>query len=93
MGRKIQVIWPRHVQTIGAMKKEQVPVFAHCSKCAGSFKVNLDLLIQAYGPGFSLINRKGPCPSLRCEGRCHFLAQTGSGVPFRPLRDRDVFHI
>lgn len=87
MGRVVTHIWPRHVQTIGAMKDQGVPVFAHCPRCETSFKVNLDLLIAAYGRRMTLINRSGPCPRLSCTGSCHFLVQTGGGVPFRPLRD------
>lgn len=91
MGRKVERIWPRHVQTVRAMRADNVPVFASCNRCGGSFKVNLELLERAYGPHLSLINRVGPCPVLACEGSCHFLAQTGDGVPFIPLRDRDWF--
>lgn len=91
MGRNVVRIWPRHVQTIGAMKEAGVPVFAHCSRCQTSFKVNLDLLVSAYGPQTSLINKRGPCPRLNCDGKAHFLAQEGNGRPFTVLRDRDRF--
>lgn len=88
LGRDVQRIWPRHVQTVGAMIDGAVPVFAHCSRCQTSFKVDLGLLVKAYGRELSLVNRVGPCPRLACEGKAHFLAQEGANRPFTVLRDR-----
>lgn len=48
MGERVR-IWPRAVQTVGAMQAGGVAVFARCPTCETSFKVNLDLLIQAHG--------------------------------------------
>lgn len=86
MGKRVR-IWPRMVQTVGAMQAADIPVFARCSKCETSFKVSLDLLIQAHGRDYSLINRRGRCPHLECDGACVFLVKTGAGAPFYPLLD------
>ncbi len=86
MGKRVR-IWPRVVQTVGAMQAADIPMFARCSRCEGTFKVNLELLIRAYGPDYSLLNRRGICPHLECDGTCVFLVKTGAGAPFYPLLD------
>lgn len=87
--RYLTHLWPRHISTLGEMRKHKVPVYAHCAKCNTNFKVNIDLLILAHGQWYSLINKKGVCPRYECEGATVFLAQTGAGIPFRTLRERD----
>jgi hypothetical protein len=87
MSRYKTRIWGSHLTTVGGMKAENVPVFAHCSRCDNSFKVDLDLLIAAHGGAYSLVNREDPCHLRGCDGTMHYLAQPGAGMPFRTLRD------
>ena len=62
MGERVRIS-PKAVQTPGKMKATDVSIFARCGKCDTSFKVNLDLLIQARGRRYSLINQRGPARS------------------------------
>ena len=69
------------------MQDADIPVFAQCSRCGTAFKVSLDLPILARGRRYSLINRRGTCPRLNCNGTCVFLARTGPNMPFCALQD------
>lgn len=67
-----------------------MPVYARCSKCGLRLRVSYDLLLMKYGARGSLINRCGICPNLDCDGgRYFYLAKSGDGLPFRPMRDTE----
>jgi len=87
MGRKVQRIWPRHLQTVGEMIRQDVDVFAHCEKCQMDFEVDLELLATLYTGRYSLIGRYGKCKRRGCGGRVFFLAAIHT--VFRPLLDED----
>ena len=86
MGRKIERIWPRAVQTIAAMSEAGVQVKARCDKCDNSFKVDLSILMLLHGSRYSLINRRGTCRLEGCDGSCVFLYRLNDSVPWRPLK-------
>lgn len=78
-------MWPRRVQTIGAMRDAGVSVKAGCTRCRNFFVVDLDILCTLYGRGYSLIGKRGRCRMEGCGGSCLFLYQPGEGLPFRKL--------
>lgn len=93
MAKKVETIWPRWVQTIGNMQRElekgaSLEVKAVCAKCGGEFRVEIDLLVRAFGPEFSLIDQRGRCRMRHCDGGVVFLYSNGPGTPFRPLVNR-----
>lgn len=88
MGRVVKRLWPASVQSVGAMRGDRhLQIKAVCSRCRGSFKVNLELLEQAFGRRYSLMDRRGICPVHGCEGSCVFLVRFGDSQPFVPLKD------
>lgn len=87
MGRKVERLWPREVQTVGHMHDAQVTVKAVCDTCENAFKIDLGMLCAMRGRGYSLIGVRGRCRLYDCEGSCVFLYQMGPSVPFVPLVD------
>ena len=87
MGRKVERIWPRAVQTVGAMRDAGIRIKARYYKCENTFKVDLDILALLHGTSYSLINRRGACRLVGCDGSCVFLYRLSDDVPWRPLAD------
>jgi hypothetical protein len=91
--RNIHRIWPKWVQTVGAIQEEmasnpECKVLAMCGKCNNSFRVEIDLLVMAYGKSFSLINKHGKCRLNRCDGTCIFMYSAGPTTPMQTMTDR-----
>lgn len=80
-----RTMWHVSVQTVGAMLHHKPKLKMQCSRCNGYFKVPLRLLAKAYGPDFSLINKRIGCPSHGCGGSCVILHSNGGGSPFLRL--------
>ena len=87
MGRKVQRIWPKHLQTVGEMLRQNVDVFAHCPKCQTDFEVDLETLAILYTGHYSLIGRHGKCKRRGCGGRVFFNARIHT--VFVPLLEGD----
>lgn len=84
--------FPSWTDTVGAMKnaRDSNPdaccVQVSCDRCEGYRDVDLDALIAAKGPGYSIVNRRSRCKLTKgCRGwnRFHYK----SGV-MRPLWDQ-----
>lgn len=76
---------PSYVQSVGQMRDEHVRVAAVCEKCRQWFKVDLDAIICLRGPEYSLVDQRGPCRILDCNGLAFFLWSISESTPFRPL--------
>ncbi|MEQ9151906.1 MAG: hypothetical protein RLO06_10525 [Parvibaculum sp.] len=78
-------IWLARFETLAKIRDAGVPVRAFCDRCRNAFDIEVERLIAAYGPDFSLINRRGICRTHSCSGTCSFQVQPGRGLPFMPL--------
>ncbi len=84
--RRIERILPSYVQSVSAMRDEGIKVAAVYERCREWFKMDLDTIIAVRGPGYSLVDQRGPCRILDCDGSAFFLWSTSKSTPFRPLR-------
>lgn len=87
--RRISLLWPKYVQTVGLMRDMNARVAAFCPVCKLMFRVDLEAIIQLRSRSYSLINQRGPCRKYECEGKAFFMYSPGDGVPFRPLATED----
>lgn len=88
---------PEDVATLGSLIDRRRTVAWGCDvgKALGHVgdhggTVNLEALLLTKGPGFSLANRRPPCPVKNCPGRVSF--RDASSVHWQPLdtiTDRD----
>lgn len=86
MGKgRIGRIMPSYVQSVGRMRDEQVRVAAVCEKCRQWFKVDLEAIICLRGEDYSLVDQRGPCRVLDCDGLAFFLWSPGNSTPYCPL--------
>ena len=85
MGDRVAIIWPRYVQSVGAMRDQHTRVAAWCPECKTMFKLDLEAIIHQRGRSYSLIDQRGPCRRYGCDGKASFMFSPGAGVPFRPL--------
>ncbi len=93
---------PPFARTVGAAKAADILIQASCSTCGRHRPVDLDRVIGAKGPAFSLVNRRPRCTLTDdCLGRVRF-SHSGRGVlrsmetpDYRQWwddRDRDARH-
>ena len=67
---------PAWTETVASLKAEDgVRVYQKCSACSRESIVDLDALIEEFGPLYSLWNRHPPCEDPRCAGKRWFRAQ------------------
>jgi hypothetical protein len=71
-GRSL-IYGPRLAEDVGSLRAtDGVKVYEKCDQCRREVIVDLDALIEKFGPRYSLCNRTPPCPTPGCEG--------GSGI-------------
>jgi len=67
---------PKWTETVADLRAtEGVRVYRLCSRCGSEELVDLDKLIDTFGPLYSLWNRRAPCETSGCEGRTWYRAQ------------------
>lgn len=82
------MIVPRDLQTVGRMNRTKDYRFKMiCGACMGEFKAPLQIIERAYGPDFSLVGKRFPCPTLGCNASIRIQYQPGPSrsTPYRPL--------
>jgi len=81
---KAQAGFPRWTHTVSLMKEAGLQVSAGCATCKGwKRQIDLEAIIAAKGPDYSLINKQTPCPfTPGCKGYARFHY---SGGVMRPL--------
>ena len=61
---------------VGRLREtDGVLVYEKCDKCGRECLVDLDALIDEFGPRYTLWNRRSPCLTEGCEGRRWYRAQ------------------
>ncbi len=67
---------PRWTEDVGRLRAtDGVRVYEKCDKCEREGVVDLDALIDEFGPRYTLWNRRSPCLTEGCEGRRWYRAQ------------------
>jgi hypothetical protein len=74
MGAREMMI-PKWTEDVGEMKAAGVELWENCDTCRHTVRLDLDALIAAFGPRFSLWNRQPRCHHPGCGGRLWFRAQ------------------
>lgn len=83
--KHVPILLPDRVQTVGKMRDQKACVAALCTKCRTMQKVDLEAIIQLRGRSYSLIDKRGPCRILTCDGKAIFMWATSEKAPWRPL--------
>lgn len=74
--------------TVADLIEKQAKVFWRCLVCEGTGPVDLQAVLAAKGPAFSLVNRRPRCR--KCPGRVKFMDQTRHWpAPLDTITDRD----
>lgn len=68
-------------------KDDRLQVQAMCGKCNTAFRVEVELLIKAQGRNYSLINKRGKCRRMNCNGRVVFMYSAGPATPFQTMTE------
>ena len=67
---------PRWTEDVGSLRAtEGAIVYEKCEVCERQGVVDLDALIEKFGPRYTLWNRRPPCLTEGCEGRRWYRAQ------------------
>ena len=67
---------PGWTEDVGSLRAtDGVKVYEKCDRCRREVIVDLDALIEKFGPRYSLWNRTPPCPTDGCEGKLWYRAQ------------------
>lgn len=84
-------ICPDRSWTLADLWRQRALVEARCGSCGVRLRVDLDGLLRARGPDYSLWNKAPRCRVLGCAGRVTFWAQDGSGSgPVKLMGERLV---
>jgi hypothetical protein len=75
----------RFAETVGQMQAQGWDVIARCDHCRVLLRVDLRVVIQTRGAGFSLWNRKTRCRVVGCTGWASFLGRPPDLTTHRPL--------
>ena len=79
-------VTPELAWTLAQLWGMQAMVEARCDTCRVRLRVDLDGLIRARGPDYSLWNKSPRCRVVGCPGRVGFWARDRPGGPETPLR-------
>lgn len=67
---------PRWTEDVGSLREaDGVRVYEKCDGCQTETIVDLDGLIERFGPRYTLWNRTPPCPAKGCDGHLWYRAQ------------------
>ena len=75
----IIALWPRWMDSAGAMLGMNALVRCRCAKCGTLLRVELADIVARHGPGYSLIDKLERCRMVGCAGTTVFLASRTYG--------------
>ncbi len=84
-GAYIIALWPRWMDSAGAMLRMNALVRSRCVKCGTLLRVELDELVARHGVGHSLIDRLERCRMVGCVGSTIYLASRTYGRDWTTL--------
>lgn len=85
---KIDRIFPRWAQTLGAMLGSHTLVRSQCRRCGMQQRADVEALAAKLGSAASLIDRSDPCSIVACHGTVFYLAARTYGRQWLTLADR-----
>jgi hypothetical protein len=84
----VVALWPRWMESAGAMWRMNALVRTRCSQCGTLMRVDLEEIVARHGPGHGLIDRLERCRMVECIGATVYLtARTYGGQWTTLLRD------
>ncbi len=87
-GADIVPLWPRWMDSVGAMLRMKVLVRARCTQCGTLLRIELEDVVARHGPGYSLVDRLDRCRMVGCIGAAFYLvSRTYGGEWTTLLRD------
>lgn len=72
---------PRWTATLGALREAKADIRAVCDRCEPSRYIDLNRMLAALGPTYTLWNKTPRCTRPGCDGRVFFSASLRSGWP------------
>ncbi|MCW2393518.1 hypothetical protein [Sphingobium sp. B11D3A] len=89
MADKIDRIFPRWAQTLGALHHSNGLARSQCRRCGVQLRVDLEALALKHGPMASLIDRSDRCSMVACHGSVFYLASRSYGRQWLRLVSRE----
>lgn len=84
-GADIVPLWPRWMDSAGAMLRVKALVRARCAQCGTLLRVELEDVVARHGPGFSLVDRLDRCRMVGCMGSTFYLVSRTYGREWTTL--------
>lgn len=84
-GADIIPLWPRWMDSVGAMLGMNGLVRTHCAQCGALLRVELEDIVARYGPGYSLVDRLERCRMVGCHGATIYRASRTYGREWTTL--------
>lgn len=84
-GAAIIALWPRWLDSAGAMLRMNALVRCRCAKCGTLLRVDLEDIVARHGPGHSLVDRLDRCRMVGCDGSAFYLASRTYGREWTTL--------
>lgn len=81
----IATLWPRWMESAGAMLRMNALVRSRCSLCGTLLRVELADVVARHGPSSSLIDRLERCRMVGCSGSTFYLASRTYGREWTAL--------
>ncbi|NMN07655.1 MULTISPECIES: hypothetical protein [unclassified Novosphingobium] len=89
MTAKIERIFPRWAQTLGALHHSNALVRSQCRCCGVQLRVDTEALALKHGATASLIDRSDRCSLVACSGSVFYLAARTYGRQWLSLVSRE----
>ena len=84
-------LWPRWMESAGAMQAIGAHVRSCCCQCRTVQRVSLADLIACHGPAWSLIDAIARCTIVGCVGSVYYLTTRAYDRPWTPMvRDPEL---
>ncbi|WP_235538136.1 hypothetical protein [Sphingomonas sp. Root720] len=84
-GADIIALWPRWMNSAGAMLRMNALVRSRCAKCGTLLRVELEDIVARHGPGYSLFDRLERCRMVACIGSTFYVASRTYGRDWAAL--------
>lgn len=84
-GAEIAVLWPRWMDSAGAMLRINALVRTRCAKCGALLRVELEDVVARHGPGCSLVDKLERCRMVGCIGATFYVASRTYGGEWTTL--------
>lgn len=84
-GAGIIALWPRWMDSVGAMLRMNALVRSRCTRCGTLLRVELEDVVARYGPDHSLVDRLDRCRMVGCVGAAFYVVSRTYGRAWTTL--------